>query len=528
MKERVLVIDDDELVRSGLAAYLSREGFHVSTADSGERGLAQLVKEPVDLVLCDLVLGDLDGIEVLRRIKAGWPETAVVMITGHATIRNALDALRGGASDYIAKPADPEEVAHRLRTVLDTEHLRHSLATERSRADARRRETQELLIRGERMASLGTLAGGAAEDLSDFLVPVLAHAAALRETLEAGHPGQELIRSIEEAGQRAAAVLEDLKAIGTGGKYEKTNVDINQVVDRYLKSGEFQHLKTALAKVRVDVRCEPAVSPIRGSPEALARCIGNLMSHAFESVNGGGLIQLETRVEHLEHAAGRYGMAAPGEYVVLSISDSAPPLSAEDLERLFEPFYNRKVMGRRLVSGLGMTLVHRVVADHGGFIDVRTSPGKGNTCLLYLPLGTVAGETLDLKPDYTGREQVLVVDDYEEHRRAASDILRDLGYRVVTAANGREAVRLFETAMRQSEQRIDLVVIDLVLGDDFDGVETYKRLLELNPGQPAVLVSGFADIARIVEARKLGIRQSIQKPYSAEALGAAIRSALDG
>jgi len=527
MKQRILVIDDDELVRSGLAADLDREGFAVETADCGEAGLAALARAPADLVLCDLVLGDIDGIDVLRRIKTQWPETAVVMITGHGTIRNALDALRSGASDYIAKPADPEEVAHRLRTVLDAEHLRRSLAAERGRSEARRREIQEQLIRSERMASLGMLAGGAAEDLKHILVPVQAHAAALRELMPDDAPAQELIRSIEEAGQRAAAVVEDLAAIGPAGRHEKSLLSLNQVIDRYLKSPEFQHLKHRGAKVRLDVRLDPALPAIRGAADALARCVAHVMAHAFESVLAGGLIVVETRAEHLEHAVGRYGAGAPGEYVVMVVRDSGPELTGEELERLFEPFYNRAVMGRRLVSGLGMTYVHRVITEHKGFIDVRTAPGKGNTCLIHLPFAADE-QPLELKADHTGSETVLVVDDYEEHRREACDMLRDLGYRVISASNGREAVRLFETALRSDTQAVDLLVVDLVLGDEFDGVETFKKIIELKPGLPAVLVSGFADIARIVEARKLGIRQRIQKPYTAESLGAAVRSALDG
>lgn len=526
MSERVLIIDDDELVRSGLAAYLSRENFLVESAESGEQGLAHLARAPVEIVLCDLALGDLDGIDILRRVKQEWPDTAVVMITGHATIRNALDALRSGASDYIAKPADPEEVAHRLRAVLDTEHLRRSLEVERTRAESRRRETQELLIRNERMASLGILADGAAEDLSNILVPVVAHAMALRETLSPGHPGQELIAAMEEAGQRAAAILEDLKAIGSGSHYEKSKLDLNQVVDAYLKSGECRRLQGEFSKVRVEFRGEAQLPPVVGSSDALVRCVGHLMAHAFESVGNGGRIHISTYSEQLGHAAGRHGAASPGEYAVLALTDSAPPLSAENIERLFEPFYNRKVMGRQLVSGLAMTLVHRVVSDHGGFIDVKAKPGKGNVFLIYFPISTDEEETALLRADYTGNERVLLVDDYEEQRRMASDILRDLGYRVVVAESGREAVRLFEAASRQPGKRIDLAVIDLVLGDEFDGVETYKGLLAVNPGQPAILVSGFADLARIVEARKLGIRQCIQKPFTAETLGAAIRAAL--
>ncbi len=527
MSQRILIIDDDELVRSGLAANLEGDGFKVSTAENGENGLAILGRETFDLVICDLLLGDLDGIEVLHRIKQQWPMVAVVMITGHATIRNALDALRGGASDYIAKPADPDEVAHRVRTVLDTEHLRRALDAERASADARQRETRDALGRAERMSSLGILAGGTADDLSNILLPIVEHASALQAMLGAEHPGQGMAESIAEASRRAAAVLEDLKAIGTSIEYAKERVNLNALVEEYLKSDECARLKAAFPGIRFETRFGDSLPAVTGSTHALSRSVGHLLTFICESMKGGGTLKIETHAQRLERAVGRYGVAAPGNYVALTIADHAPALSEEDLERLFEPFYNRTVMGRQLSSGLGMTLVHRVVTDHGGLIDLNAPAEGGNLYQVFLPAERSAEDSVVSSPDYSGRECVLLVDDSDAQREAASEMLRDLGYRVLTAANGREAVRLFEAVLRQPDQQIDLALIDLILGDDFDGVDVFKRMAELNPGQPAVLASGFADMFRISEGRKIGIRQVIAKPYSVETLGAALRSALN-
>lgn len=526
MSEHVLVIDDDELVRTGLAANLERAGFRVSTASGGEEGLAAAARERVDVALCDLVLGDLDGIEVLRRLKTFAPDTCVVMITGHGSIRNALDALRSGASDYIQKPADPDEVVHRIRTVLDALHLRNTLSTERRRAEARKREINEQLVRGERMASLGMLAEGAALDLGTILDPVLQYPARIRDALPAESPARAWAQAIEEAGQKAEAILHDLQTIGRGGRFEKGTVNVNHIVDRFMKSGDFERIKRAHPKVRIDVQLAAVLPPIHGAEAQLLQLISNLVAHACESMPGGGIAGIETSSGRLDRPVGRYGSGPPGEYVVVKVSDTGSGLPPEDVERIFEPFYTRAVMGRHLLSGLGMTLVYRVVADHRGFIDIKTAPGKGTSFVAYLPVVAEEG-ALELKADYTGTETVLVVDDYEEQRNTAIELLRDLGYRVLAARNGHEAVKLLEGTLHDGKETIDLVVIDLVLGDDFDGVETYKSLIQRRPGQKAVLVSGFADIARIVEARKLGLRQCIQKPYALESLGKAVRTELD-
>jgi two-component system cell cycle sensor histidine kinase/response regulator CckA len=528
MSEHILVVDDDELVRTGMATNLERSGFRVTMAASGEEGIRLALQQHMDLVLCDLVLGDVDGIDVLRRIKAQSPATSVVMITGHGSIKNALDALRSGASDYIQKPADPEEVEHRLRTVLDSVHLRNTLSAERHRTELRKRETNEQLIRAERMSSLGTLAAGAAQDLTEILAPVSRHAGPLREALPAGHPALEWVGEIEEAGLKASAILHDLQAIGQGREHETSEVNINHVVDHYMKSDDYQALKKRHPKVRVDIELAPMLPPVQGEAGPLGLLLGHLVTHACESMPGGGLVNIYTTSGHIDRPVGRYGCGQPGDYVSLRVSDSGPGLKAEDVERIFEPFYVRAVLGHRTLSGLGMTLVYRVVEDHRGYIDVTTRTGQGTSFTACFPVATAGGATLELKADYTGRETILVVDDYEEQRNTAAELLRDLGYQVFTASNGREAVKLFESAMRAGDQPMDVVVLDLVLGDDFDGVETYKSIIALKPGQKAVLVSGFADIARIVEARKLGLRQCIPKPYSLDTLGKAVRSELDG
>ncbi|MCS6771253.1 MAG: response regulator [Kiritimatiellae bacterium] len=526
MNSTILVIDDDELVRTGLAADLSREGFSVLVASGGQQALEMLRTRRADLVLCDLVLGDMDGIDVLRRIKSEWPETAVVMITGHASIRNVMDALRSGASDYIAKPADPDEVAHRLKTVLDAERLRRALAEERGRVEARRREMQDLLIRSERMASLATLAVGAAEELKKLLDPALEHLASIRHVLPAEHSVLEPLRTAVDQIERARAALADLEAIGRVTSYEKAAVSLNELIERCVRDAQNRGMFGYRTKALIELRLDPLLPAVYGSQKALEKCVFHLLALCADRVSRGGIVSVETAAEQLEHSIGRYGSGKPGEYVSIAFRDTGPEWENQDLDRLIEPFYLTRRGGWRFISGLSMALVHRIVSDHGGFLDARVNSEKGSLIAVYLPVESGA-EILSLRPDYTGAERILVVDDNAEHRRGACEILSNLGYEVIGASSGREAVRLFESSIRDESQRIDLVVIDLVLGDEFDGVETFKKLIEIRPGQPAVLVSGFADLSRIVEARKLGIRQTIQKPYTTEALGAAVRAALD-
>lgn len=530
MNEKLLVVDDDELVRSGLAANLERAGFDVRTAENLAQTKRLMTEVPADLVLCDLVLGNENGMDVLRYLQGSHPDAAVVIITGHGSIRNALDALKGGASDYIQKPCNPEEMIHRIRMVLDSVNLRRTLQEERHRADERRKATHEQLNRSERMSSLGTLAEGAAKDLKEILSPVERIPDEVRRKIDPMHESHGKLIELDEALRKASAVIRDLETIGKSNSLKKSNLHINQLITDFLRGLDGHELMRVNAKVKIETELDADLPGVIGSAQHIRQMIGNLAINALESMCNGGVLRIRTALQNIEQASGRFGLQKPGEYVMIRFDDTAARLTEEDVERIFEPFYVRTKLGRRMLSGLGLTLVYRVAEDHGGYVDISSDATVGNSLAVYLPTCADAdAPVLELRADYTGRERILLVDDSEAQRAAAAVIMQELGYDVVLAESGRVAVELCKTQLEQQPGKppYDLMVIDLVLGDVFDGVETYKSVLELHAGQKAVLASGFADITRIVEARKLGINRCFQKPYTLESLGKNIRLALD-
>jgi len=530
MNEKVIVVDDDELVRSGLALNLERAGFEVFTA-SDSRGVQDVLNaRDIDLVLCDLVLGDENGMDILRSLQASNPDVSVVIITGHGSVRNALDSLKGGASDYIQKPADPEEVIHRIRMVLDSVNLRRTLMDERHRAEERKKITNEQLNRTERMSSLGTLAEGAAGDLTNILKPVAGIPQDIRKKLAEGDEAHEKLLELEEALRKASSVIRDLEMIGKANSREKNNVQINHVISEFLHSADHRQLINYNPKVKILTELESDLPAVLGSQSQLHQMITNLITNALESMMGGGLLRIKTNMEQLNAATSRFGGQKSGDFVVVRFEDSAARMSEEDVDRIFEPFYVRSRMGRKMLSGLGLTLVYRVVEDHGGHVDIRTDATTGNAITVYLPISKASDTAiLELRPDYTGGEKILLVDDSEQQRKSASGMLHELGYAVTAVESGYTAVERARILLESNPGKppYDLIVIDLVLGDAFDGVETYKKIKEMAPGQKAILASGFADITRIVEARKLGISRCFQKPYTTENLGKNVRLALD-
>lgn len=530
MKENILVVEDDDLVRSGLVAALAGDEYTVYAAATGEEALHLLARVPVGLILSDLVMEPMDGMALLKQVRETYPELAFIMITGHGTVGRALDAMRQGASDFIQKPASSEAIRQRVREVLDSVRLRNNLLLERRHIQEQKDEVQRRLVRDQRMISLGRLADGISDYLADVLNPIFRSSSLILQSLPKEHPLHADAEAIEETVRKTMSLIRDLETIGHGAELRVEAVRLEEVIEELLRSeNDMAELQRLSPGVKLDYRASPPLPPISGSPTQLYALLKNMVFHAAEGMPKGGHIHLHLRTEQT-NGDGTEPSEQEGHrrtFVVLHIADDAGDPPAQDMERLFEPFQPRTIAGELTSTGLALSVVYRVVQEHHGFIDVRLRPKGGTEYVLSFPPHRPALPEKDVQTpqDYTGHERVLIVDDYPVHQELAASLLRSLGYRVSIAQNGREAVSMVRSA--DPRNPFDLIVLDLVLGDAFDGVETYKEMVALKPGQRAILVSGFAEFNRIVEARKIGLHRYVQKPYELESLGRAVRAELD-
>jgi CheY-like chemotaxis protein len=238
----------------------------------------------------------------------------------------------------------------------------------------------------------------------------------------------------------------------------------------------------------------------------------------------GGNVTVTTRNLYLDGAVKGYAQLEEGEYAVLNVSDTGIGIAAEDLERIFEPFYTKKVMGRS-GTGLGMAVVWGAVKDHKGYIDVKSKVGQGTTFTLYFPITrrhTARENKRASLEDYRGKgERILVVDDIAEQRDLASSILEKLGYAVTCVSSGEEALEWLKS------RTADLVVLDMIMNPGMDGLDTYKEILKLYPGQKAIIASGFSESNRVKVAQRLGAGAYVKKPYLMEKIGMAVRNELE-
>ncbi len=236
-----------------------------------------------------------------------------------------------------------------------------------------------------------------------------------------------------------------------------------------------------------------------------------------------GLIRIETENRYIDTPIKGYDDIEEGDYVVLTVSDNGIGISHEDINRIFEPFYTKKVMGRS-GTGLGMAVVWGTVKDHRGYIDIQSAPAQGTTVTIFLPstkehrMQASAPETVEnLMGD---GERILVVDDVKEQREIATGMLTRLGYDVASVSSGEAAVDFLR------EHRVDLLVLDMIMDPGIDGLETYRRIIHIHPGQRAVITSGFSESDRVQEARKLGAGYYVKKPYRLETIARAVRDVL--
>ena len=387
-----------------------------------------------------------------------------------------------------------------------------------------RNQLEAQLQRAQKMEALGTLAGGVAHDLNNTLSGLISYPEMLLLDLPGDSPLRQPIQAIQWSGQKMAAIVKDLLTLARRGVAATKILNLNHTISNYLRSPEFERLNDLYSNIEVQIRLDPDLLNILGSSVHLSKTVMNLVTNAAESMPDGGLIFITSENRYLDRPIRGYDEVKEGDYALLTVSDCGVGIPSEDLKRIFEPFYTKKIMGRS-GTGLGMAVVWGTVKDHKGYIDVGSQEGLGSTFTLYFPV-TRKDLPKKLAPmvieDYMSKgESVLVVDDIDEQRNIAIMLLTRLGYSVTAVSSGEEAVKFM------TNHEVDLLILDMIMDHGIDGLETYRRILKLNPNQKAIVVSGFSETERVKEAQNLGAGVYVRKPYLMEKIGKAVRAELD-
>ena len=396
--------------------------------------------------------------------------------------------------------------------------------SDREQAEEALRETERKLARSQKMEALGLLAGGVAHDLNNVLSGIVSYPELLLMDIPEESPLRKPILTIKESGQRAADIVKDLLTLARRGVMNTEVLNLNDMVSEYLKSPEHIKIKSYHSNVHIETNLDRGLLNIKGSPIHIEKTIMNLVSNAAEAQPDGGKVLVSTKNKYVDTPVKGYEDIEEGDFVVLRVEDNGTGIAPDDIERIFEPFYTKKVMGRS-GTGLGMAVVWGTIQDHKGYINVESTEGKGTIFEIYFPVTRkeIAKETSSIPTkDYMGNgETVLVVDDIREQREIASSVLNKLGYSVTTVSSGEEAIEYMKG------NSIDLIVLDMIMEPGMNGYETYKEIIKTHPNQKAIIASGFSETDDVKKAQKLGVGKYIKKPYTFEKIGLTVKEELE-
>jgi PAS domain S-box-containing protein len=386
-------------------------------------------------------------------------------------------------------------------------------------AEAALEESERRLMQSQKMEALGTLAGGVAHDFNNLLTSILGFSRMAREGLPEGHPSREDIDEVIHGAERAAQLTRQLLTLGRRQMVRRVPLNLNSIVrsmDALLRRtlGEDIELETSLAE---------GLPSIRADHGSIEQVILNLAINARDAMPRGGHLLLQSAVLEVGHESAKLAGAAPGPHVRLLVRDDGNGMTDEVRHRAFEPFFTTKEAGKG--TGLGLSTVYGIVKQCQGYIEVDSAPGEGTEFRLFIPaIDGAAVEMVEPEEDILprGTETVLVIEDEDAVRRFAVRVLQSLGYRVLEARGGGEALVLVE----QHAEPLHLVFTDVVM-PQLSGPETVERLRRLRKDFKVLFATGFTQDTMVRHGVSAGRDVVLVKPYAREDLALRIRRVLD-
>ncbi|HOP07491.1 MAG TPA: PAS domain-containing protein [candidate division Zixibacteria bacterium] len=374
---------------------------------------------------------------------------------------------------------------------------------------------QRFSERAKRLEAAGRIAGQVAHDFNNLLGPLLAYPDLIREQLPENSNMIPLLDDIERSAEQMAEINQQLLTLGRRGHYNQNPVDLNTVVRQVLQRFELDSPSIMAHSI-----LESGLLPIVGGASQIQRAVANLVTNAYEAVHGVGAITVVTSNRYFDQDHDGFERIPAGEYVQLTVTDTGPGIPPDILGRIFDPFFSTKRADRRRGSGLGLSVVHAVVKDHQGYIDVASNLTKGTEFSLFFPAARDAVVLNDTREISGGQGHILVVDDDPGQLRVSRTLLEKLGYSVHTVESGEKALEVI------ASHRFDLVLLDMIMPNGIDGTRTLERILEIRPGQKALIISGYAETDRVKQALELGAVAFVRKPLTLKTLAAAVKAGL--
>jgi len=378
-------------------------------------------------------------------------------------------------------------------------------------------EMQRRLAESEKFRALGQMATGVAHDFNNLLMGIQGNTSLLLLEVSSSDPHYERLRNIEQSVKSGAELTRQFLGFSRGGKYEVKPTDPNDLIEK--SSRMFGRTKK---EINIHIKYQKDIWAVEVDQGQIEQALLNLYVNAWQAMPGGGELYLETQNITLDERFTRPYQVTAGKYVKISVTDTGVGMDEATQQRIFEPFFTTKEMGRG--TGLGLASVYATIQNHSGIIKVSSKKGQGTTFTIYLPASEkeVIVEKGPPEELLKGTGIVLLVDDEDIIIDVGQEILKALGYKVLVARGGKEAIDVYKA----NQDRIDMVILDMIM-PGMGGGETYDRMKEINPDIKVLLSSGYSIDGQATGILERGCDGFIQKPFTMRELSGKIRKVIE-
>jgi CheY-like chemotaxis protein len=571
-KGNILIVDDNPNNLRILVGMLTERGYKVRPAPNGDLALKSVRSTLPDLILLDIKMPDMDGYEVCRRLKKDElaREVPVIFISALNETIDKVKAFGTGGVDYITKPFQIEEVMVRIATHMAMRNMQKRLAdqnarlrrevierkraeealeiahaelekrveertaelaeatrklreeiAERKQAEKERTTMERLYHRAQKLEAMGALAGGIAHDFNNIIGVIMGCAELSLLAVSKEDPIYPHLEQIPNAVRRASDLVQQILTFSRQKDSEKKVLQISTIIKEVLKM-----LRASLpATIEIKQNINPESGKVLADATQIHQVLINLCTNAAHAMrkNGGVLEIMLANVDLTFDDVKKYVDIKPGAYVKLTVSDTGTGMDPNIIECIFDPYFTTKKEGEG--TGLGLAVVHGIISQYGGAIEVQSEPGKGTAFHILIP--RIDHEhKMTLKKEFgeppKGTETILFIDDEKYLVELAKKILEYLGYQVVSSTSSIEALKLF----MEGPDRFDLVITDMTM-PHMTGDKLTEEILRIRPDIPIILCTGFSEMISEDKAKSLGIREYILKPLIMNNLAEKVRKVLD-
>lgn len=490
LEKRILELEEESLQRERIEAELLKKQ-------------AALRAQNISVVRKSIELSD---------IKRELEDKNYDLELSRSDLEEAMGALRKARDELELRVEERTRELAKANEGLQTE------ISERKRAEEEKKELEGKLLQAQKLEAIGTLAGGVAHDFNNVLMAIQGYASLMLLRIDSDHPHHQHIKGIEDSVQSAATLTKQLLGFARRGKYDVKPTNVNNLIH---KSSEM--FGRTRKEIDIHRKCQEDIWTVEVDRSQIEQVLLNLYVNGWHAMDKGGNLYIETTNVVLDEGYTKPFDLEPGNYVKISVTDSGEGMDEATQQRIFEPFFTTKEMGRG--TGLGLATAYGIIKTHAGIITVDSRKGQGTTFEIYLPASQkdVATEEKKLANEISkGTETVLIVDDEHRVLDVGKKMLKSLGYKVLIASDGKEAIEVH----KKHDDQIHLVILDMIM-PRMGGGEAYDKMKDINPSVKVLLSSGYSIEGEATEILERGCNGFIQKPFRMNELAQKIREILD-